>query len=149
MDADELIDALELEPHPEGGWFRETWRDRPADGSRGAGTAIYFLLRKGEQSRWHRVDAAEIWHFHDGAPLLLEYEPESESASASESGQPITAAVLGTGIDRGERPQIVVPKGAWQRARSLGEWTLVGCTVSPAFQFDGFELAPPDADLPG
>ncbi|MCA9758464.1 MAG: cupin domain-containing protein [Candidatus Eisenbacteria bacterium] len=140
MDADELIDALELEPHPEGGWFRETWRDLPGEGSRGAGTAIYFLLRKGEQSRWHRVDAAEIWHFYQGSPLLLEYEPEP--------GQPIMAAILGTDLGRGERPQIVIPSGAWQRAWSLGEWTLVGCTVSPAFQFEGFELAPPDTQLP-
>jgi predicted cupin superfamily sugar epimerase len=121
---DELIARLGLSPHPEGGYFRETWRDVPASG-RGAGTAIYFLLRAGEENRWHRVDAVEIWHHYDGAPLLLWIDDEAPRS-----------------LDR-STPQIVVPARAWQRARSTGEYTLVGCTVSPAFEMDGFELAPP------
>ncbi|MEZ4650440.1 MAG: cupin domain-containing protein [Candidatus Eisenbacteria bacterium] len=140
MNADDIITALGLGPHPEGGWYRETWRHEPGDGSRGAGTAIYFLLRAGECSQWHRVDAAEVWHFHAGAPLQLEFEDGPGGA--------IAPAVLGTDLGAGARPQIVIPAGAWQRARSLGEWTLVGCTVSPAFRFGGFELAPPGAGLP-
>jgi predicted cupin superfamily sugar epimerase len=123
--ADEIIARLALEPHPEGGHYRETWRDTPAAGGRGAGTAIYFLLRAGEESRWHRVDAVEIWHYHDGAPLQLwidDARPVEVNASW---------------------PQAIVPALAWQRARSMGEYTLVGCTVLPAFEFAGFEMAPP------
>ena len=137
MDATEIIERLDLEPHPEGGAFRETWRDTPADGSRGSGTAIYYLLREGERSRRHRVDAAEIWHFHAGSPLELMIE--------SEDGVP-ERRVLGTDLRAGEAPQILVPPGAWQSARSLGAWTLVGCTVSPAFLFEHFELDPEDHD---
>lgn len=127
--ADALIEVLGLERHPEGGWFRETWRDPDVDGARGSGTAIYFLLRAGERSHWHRVDAVEIWHHYDGDPLEL----------AVEGASPI---VLGPAIAAGQVPQAIVPAGAWQSARSLGAWTLVGCTVSPAFRFEGFELAP-------
>jgi predicted cupin superfamily sugar epimerase len=132
MDADEIIDALELRPHPEGGWFAETWRDegRP----RGAGTAIYFLLRAGERSHWHRVDAAETWHHYAGAPLEL---------AIARDGGPVTTAVLGIDLAAGQRPQATVPAGAWQAAVSTGPFTLVGCTVAPAFEFEGFELAPP------
>ena len=124
-DADEIIARLQLKPHPEGGHYRETWRDAPADGGRGAGTAIYFLLREGEESRWHRVDAAEIWHHYDGAPLDL-WIDDARPVSLSRSW-----------------PQVIVPVNAWQRARSSGAYTLVGCTVSPAFEFSGFEMAPP------
>jgi len=131
--ADEIIRTLRLEPHPEGGWFRETWRE--ASTPRGHGTAIYFLLREGECSRWHRVDAAEIWHFYAGAPLELSTSPDREGA--------VSHTVLGPDLGAGERPQVVVPAGAWQAARPLGVFTLVGCTVSPAFEFRGFELAPP------
>lgn len=134
-EADAIIRMLNLQPHPEGGHFVETWRDRPADGSRGSGTAIYFLLRDGERSHWHKVDATEIWHWHAGAPLTL---------SISEDGVNSRDIALGPDLVSGQRPQGIVPKDAWQAARSQGAWTLVGCTVSPAFDFAGFELAPKD-----
>jgi len=127
--ADELIERLGLAPHPEGGWFRETWRDPDVDGRRGSGTAIYFLLRAGERSHWHRVDAAEVWHHYAGDPLELSIGRDRR-------------VVLGPDVAAGEVPQAVVPAGEWQAARSLGAFTLVGCTVSPAFRFEGFELAP-------
>lgn len=129
-----IIRALGLEPHPEGGHFVETWRAAAPAGERGSGTAIYYLLREGEVSAWHRVDATEIWHFHAGAPLEL---------GISEDGRSLRTTVLGADIAAGERPQAIVPPFAWQSAKSLGAWTLVGCTVSPAFEFSGFELAPP------
>lgn len=129
---EELIKVLDLRPHPEGGFYRETWRDRPEGGGRGAGTAIYFLLPAGVENRWHRVDAAEIWHFYAGSPLELLIARDGEAA---------TSQVLGTNLFEGERPQLEVPPGAWQRARTLGPWTLVGCTVSPAFEFSRFEIA--------
>jgi uncharacterized protein len=129
-----IIEALGLIPHPEGGHYAEVWRDVPPGGRRGAGSSIYFFLQAGEVSAWHRVDAAEIWHFHAGAPLEL---------AISTDGATVTALRLGIDVARSERPQAVVPMGAWQRARSLGDWTLVGCTVAPAFTFEGFELAPP------
>lgn len=132
-EAEEIVRLLNLKPHPEGGWFGETWRHSPPDGGRGAGTAIYYLLGAGEVSRWHRVDAAEIWHFYAGAPLALTLSRDGESS------EPLR---LGPDLAAGERPQLLVPAGAWQTARSLGAWTLVGCTVSPAFEFAGFELAP-------
>jgi uncharacterized protein len=131
-EAEQVIAALGLAPHPEGGLFRETFRDTPRAGERGASTAIYYLLRAGEVSRWHRIDAVEIWHWYAGAPLLL---------SMSTDGRGRETLRLGGGIAAGERPQAAVPAWAWQSARSLGAWTLVGCTVAPAFQFAGFELA--------
>jgi uncharacterized protein len=128
MTADELIRALGLTPHPEGGQYRETFRDAGS-------TAIYFLLRAGERSHWHRVrHAAEAWHFYSGAPLEL---------SLSADGRRFETLTLGLDFARGERPQAVVPAGAWQAARTLGDFTLVGCTVAPPFRFDDFELAPP------
>ncbi|GMV40447.1 MAG: cupin [Myxococcales bacterium] len=132
--ADEVIALLGLQPHPEGGHFVETWRAVDPAGGRGAGTAIYFLLAAGERSHWHRVDAAEVWHWYAGAPLELR---------VSADGVAERVAVLGGDLNSGERPQHVVPAGAWQAAASLGAWTLVGCTVSPAFEFAGFELASP------
>jgi hypothetical protein len=132
-DADAIIRRLELQPHPEGGHYRETFRHVPAEGGRGAMTAIYFLLREGEASRWHRVDAAEIWHWYAGAALDL---------SIATGDGPATTQMLGPDLAAGALPQIVVPPGAWQAARSRGAWTLVGCTVGPAFEFAGFELAP-------
>ncbi|NIK48646.1 hypothetical protein FHS46_002963 [Variibacter gotjawalensis] len=121
-----------MKPHPEGGHFRETFRDAAAlTSGRAASTAIYFLLARGERSRWHRVDAAEAWHYYAGAPLALRYE---------ENGA-LTRAVLGNDLAAGERPQAVVPAHAWQDAESLGDWTLVGCTVAPGFDFAGFEMA--------
>jgi predicted cupin superfamily sugar epimerase len=132
-DANEAVRLLGLVAHPEGGWYRETWRDSPEAGGRGAGTAIYYLLRTGEVSHWHRVDATEVWHFYAGEPLEL---------SLSADGASVERLVLGTDLTAGERPQHVVPAGVWQSARPLGAWALVGCTVSPAFEFPGFELAP-------
>lgn len=141
LTADDVIHILDLAPHPEGGHFRETFRDTAEAGQRAASSAIYFLLKAGEQSHWHVVDAAEAWHFYAGDALLLETSPP---------GAPIESIRLGPRLDYGERPQAIVPKGHWQRARSLGAWTLVGCTVAPAFTFDGFTLAAPDfsPDLP-
>ncbi len=135
MTADEVIALLGLQPHPEGGWYTETWRDAADPGSRAAGSAIYFLLRAGEVSHWHRVDAAEVWHHYAGGPLEL---------AISDDGISVRSMVLGDALGAGHRPQAVVPPGAWQAARPLGAWTLVGCTVSPAFEFAGFELAPPE-----
>ena len=139
MDAASVIGQLDLKPHPEGGHFRETFRDpAPAgesDAKRAASTAIYYLLAAGEYSHWHRVDAAEVWHWYAGAPLIL---------TISENGHDAGAQVLGCDFAARQRPQIVVPAGAWQTAESLGAWTLVGCTVAPGFEFAGFEMAPPD-----
>ena len=135
MDAAAVIDRLGLQPHPEGGHFRETWRHDPGDGSRGAGTAIYFLLAAGERSHWHRVDAAELWLYHAGAPLRLDLAPDDAG--------PVRELVLGADLAADQEPQRLVPAGWWQAAASLGHWTLVSCTVSPAFTFEHFELAPP------
>jgi predicted cupin superfamily sugar epimerase len=135
--AEEIIAALGLKPHPEGGHFRETHRDeRQLAGGRAAGTAIYYLLKAGERSHWHRVDATEIWHWYAGAPLCL--------AITDTAGAKVTIHTLGPALGTGARPQIIVPAGAWQSAESLGSFTLVGCTVTPGFDFSGFELAPPD-----
>jgi predicted cupin superfamily sugar epimerase len=135
LSADEVIRILELAPHPEGGHFRETFRESAKAGERAASTAIYFLLKAGEQSHWHKVDAAEVWHYYAGDPLLLETAPPSGN---------ISGLRLGASIETGERPQATVLPNHWQRARSLGAWTLVGCTVAPGFTFDGFILAAPD-----
>jgi predicted cupin superfamily sugar epimerase len=136
LPATEIIRLLDLKPHPEGGHFRETFRDaRGVDNGRAASTAIYFLLARGERSHWHRIDAVEVWHYCAGAPLVLEM--------AAESG-PIRRMKLGPDIAMGERPQGVVPAGHWQAAESLGDWTLVGCTVAPGFEFDAFEITPKD-----
>jgi predicted cupin superfamily sugar epimerase len=126
LEADRLIALLDLKPHPEGGHFRETFRDK--NEGRAHSTAIYFLLKAGEVSRWHRVDAVEVWHFYRGAPLELRIGKQTY--------------VLGPNIDEAQALQIVVPAGAWQAARSLGDYTLVGCTVAPGFEFERFELAP-------
>jgi len=133
--AADIITTLSLQPHPEGGHYRETWRDRPADGSRGAGTAIYYLLCAGEISRWHRIDATEVWHWYAGAPLLLRIAREHAPHTQWRLGPPLAGDAL---------PQRIVPSGIWQSAQSEGAWTLVGCTVSPAFDFQRFELAPTD-----
>lgn len=135
--AAELIDALGLQPHPEGGFYRETFRDALpslSEARRSASTAIYFLLPAGVTSRWHRVDAAEVWHFYAGSPLLLRFV----DPMASQHAETVT---LGGDVGAGERPQAVVPAGHWQQAVSLGAYTLVGYTVAPAFQFDRFEIA--------
>ena len=140
MTADEIISALRLAPHPEGGWYRETWAAEEKVGKRAAGTCIYFLLKEGERSHWHRVDAAEIWHFYLGAPLTLRI-------AETEAG-PAKTCKLGPSIADGAFPQFIVPANAWQSAETTGAFTLIGCTVSPGFQFSGFELAPPGFDIP-
>ena len=132
MNADEVIAFYGLEPHPEGGHYFETFRAWAPNGGRGAISAIYYLLKAGETSAWHRIDAIEIWHHHAGAPLRL---------SLCSDGMTVTERLLGTGETA--EPQAVVPVGCWQSAVSLGDWTFVGCTVAPGFQFSGFELAPP------
>jgi len=130
--AAEIIRRLELEPHPEGGHYRETFRDPHAVNGRAASTSIYFLLQRGERSHWHRIDAVETWHYYLGAPLKL-----SIVNGASEE-----IIRLGPDIANDETPQVTVPARAWQAAETTGDWTLVGCTVAPGFEFSGFELAP-------
>jgi len=132
MKADDIIRELGLEPHPEGGHFRETFRDSAGPGRRAASTAIYYLLKAGESSHWHRVDASETWHFYAGDPLELALSPDEIA---------IERHVLGPDIAKHQRPQLVVPAGVWQSARPLGAFTLVGCTVAPGFEFSGFEMA--------
>lgn len=131
--AEEVVRLLGLEPHPEGGFYRETYRSPAPAGARSPSTAIYYLLRAGDLSAWHRVDADEIWHLYAGDALEL---------SISLDGHARAVHRLGLDLAAGERPQAVVPRGAWQSARSLGAWTLVGATVAPGFEFAGFELAP-------
>ncbi len=134
LTAADVIRLLDLKPHPEGGHFRETFRDtRLVEDNRAASTAIYFLLARGERSHWHRVDAVEMWHWCAGAPLELEI---------SQSEGRIERVTLGNDLASGQRPQALVPAHAWQAAESLGGWTLCGCTVAPGFEFKRFELAP-------
>ena len=133
MTAAEVIELLGLKPHPEGGHYRETWRADAKNGERPCGTAIYYLLKAGETGRWHRVDSDEIWHWHGGGPLRL---------TVSAQGRDTARHILGPDLAAGERPQIIVPKLCWQMAEPLGAWTLAGCTVSPGFEFGGFEMAP-------
>jgi uncharacterized protein len=133
--AAEIIARLDLRPHPEGGHYRETFRDPRGDAAgRAFSTAIYFLLARGERSHWHRIDAVEIWHYYAGSALTLRI--------ADDSGE--HAVMLGPDLTAGQRPQAIVPALAWQAAESSGDWTLVGCTVAPAFEFAKFEMAPKD-----
>ncbi len=134
LSAGTVREALRLAPHPEGGAFREIWRDAPKSGGRGAATSIFFLLEAGERSHWHRVDAAELWIWQAGAPLALEIGGDGYRKSQIH---------LGPNLSAGEILQGVVAAGQWQAAKSLGAWTLVSCVVAPAFEFSGFELAPP------
>jgi predicted cupin superfamily sugar epimerase len=139
LTAAEIIARLDLKPHPEGGHYRETFRDgRTETDGRAASTAILFLLGRGERSHWHRIDAAEIWHYHAGSALLLDIA----------DGDLRQRVRLGPDIGEGETPQAIVPAHAWQAASSTGDWTLVGCTVAPGFDFKTFELAPPDFEPP-
>jgi predicted cupin superfamily sugar epimerase len=133
--ADEIIRKLELQPHPEGGFYRRTFEDSVTHDGRPASTAIYYLLAAGMKSHWHRIDAIEVWHYYAGAPIEL---------SLSEDGGVTETFRLGGDVLAGEQPQVIVPTGSWQAARSLGDWTLVGCTVAPGFRFEGFELAAPE-----
>jgi predicted cupin superfamily sugar epimerase len=136
MTAEQVVQRLGLSPHPEGGWFRETFRDASELDGRAASTAIYYLLAAGQVSHWHRVtDAAEVWCFHTGAPLKLSLAPFS--------GGRAEAVILSADLEAGHHPQAVVPAADWQSARSLGDWTLVSCTVAPGFEFSKFEMAPP------
>ena len=137
-ESERIIALLSLVPHPEGGHYRQMFEDAPAANRRAHSTAIYYLLRAGEISRPHRIDAAEIWHFYRGDPLEL---------VIAEEGGKAERRVLGSAIEKGERPQLVVPPRAWQAARPLGNFSLVGCTVAPGFQFSRFEIAPPDFRL--
>ena len=135
LSAADIIARLSLKPHPEGGHYRETFRDERVDGNgRSVSTAIYFLLSRGERSHWHRIDAAEIWHHYAGSALTLQI--------ADDQGQ--RRVRLGPDLASGERPQAIVPVQAWQAAETTGDWTLVGCTVAPGFDFARFELAPKD-----
>lgn len=134
--AQHLIERLGLAPHPEGGWFRETWRDAPPTaGERPRGTAILFLLEAGQRSHWHRVDGAELWLWHAGSPLWI-------GQSVTDAG-PVTATIHGPDVLAGQSPQVLVPSGHWQATEARDGWGLVSCTVTPGFTFDGFELAPP------
>jgi predicted cupin superfamily sugar epimerase len=131
--AADIIARLELKPHPEGGHYRETFRDPRTDANgRSRSTAIYFLLARGERSHWHRIDAVEIWHYHAGSALMLQIAENGDQHSVR----------LGPDLAAGERPQAIVPAQAWQAAESTGDWTLVGCTVAPGFDFATFEMAP-------
>lgn len=132
--AQEIIATLSMQPHPEGGWYTETFRDDHG-GARGHSTAIYYLLEAGQRSHWHRVkDAAEAWHYYAGAPLALHRSDDGESEET---------IILGVDLAKGERPQAVIPANSWQSAESLGAFTLVGCTVAPGFTFEQFEMAAP------
>lgn len=137
MDADAIIKHLDLQPHPEGGWYRKTHIDDAKP--RAHGTCIYFLLKAGESSHWHKVDATEIWHYYAGAPLIL-------SLSKTDAG-PASEHLLTPDLTKGA-PQLIVPIHHWQKAKTTGAFTLVGCTVSPGFSFDGFTLAAPEFDIP-
>ena len=137
MTAQDIIDRLALEPHPEGGFYRQTWRAE--NEGRAVGTCIYFLLKDGGHSHWHKVDATEIWLYHAGAPLVL-------SLSETDEG-PAVDHLLTPDLSEGE-PQLIVPEGHWQAARTTGDYTLVSCTVSPGFEFEGFTLAAPDFEIP-
>ena len=134
-DAHALIEALDLQPHPEGGWYRETWRADAVGGDRATATAILFLLDAGERSHWHKVDATELWLFHSGSALQLR-------VAASDAG-PVETVRLGPDVLAGDQPQLRIPPGHWQSAEAEGGWALVSCIVSPGFEFDGFTLAPP------
>lgn len=133
--AKDVIFTLGMQRHPEGGWYARTFEDQAnGDDGRSRSTAIYYLLESDDVSHWHRVDAVEVWHFYAGAPLSLSIS----------DGNSVDTHVLGADLAIGQRPQLVVPHMAWQSARTTGDWTLVGCTVAPGFQFSGFELADPD-----
>lgn len=140
MRASDVIQSLNLAPHPEGGWYRQTWQAAADGDARPTGTAIYYLLESHQKSHWHHVDAVEIWHYYAGAPLIL--------SIADDDNGPSRNITLGPNLIANERPQFIVTKHQWQSARTTGDWTLVGCTVSPGFQFDGFTLADPDFAIP-
>lgn len=135
LGAREIIRLLNMAEHPEGGWYAETWRDPQEHDGRSVGTSIYYLLEAGDVSGWHRVDAAEIWHWYAGGPLALTRSTDGTLSTT-------TSMQLGPDLRAGQRPQSIIPANAWQTAESLGAWTLCGCTVAPGFEFSGFEMAP-------
>lgn len=139
MNAEQIVEILDLAPHPEGGWYRQSWQAE--NDGRPWGTSIYFLLKAGERSHWHTVDAEEIWFFHSGDPLCLSISDTAEG--------PRRDQILGPDLAAGQLPQLLVPTGHWQAARTTGSFTLVSCTVTPGFQFEGFTLAEPGFDIPG
>jgi uncharacterized protein len=139
--AADIIARLELRPHPEGGHYRETFRDCRTDAQgRALSTVIYFMLARGERSPWHRIDAVEVWHYYAGSALILRIANEGCASHTIR---------LGPDVATGERPQAIVPADAWQSAESTGDWTLIGCTVAPGFEFAKFELAEPYWFPPG
>ena len=134
MTADQIIKFLQLQPHPEGGWYKQTWKSEDTLSGRASGTSIYFLLKAGEISHWHKIDSVEIWHYYDGSPLILRI--------ANEDNTEIATKILGPNLAKSQSPQILVNKNLWQSAETTGDYTLVGCTVSPGFEFSKFTLAP-------
>ena len=134
VSGNEIIRLLDLQPHPEGGWYRQTFKDTPVDQDRPNSTAIYYMLQAEERSAWHKIDAVEVWHYYAGAPLRLSIS----------DGHSVDEHTLGADLENGQRPQVVVLRFAWQSAVSMGDFTLVGCTVAPGFEFAGFELAASD-----
>ena len=134
MTADQIIKFLQLQPHPEGGWYKQTWKSEDTLSGRASGTSIYFLLKAGEISHWHKIDSVEIWHYYDGSPLTLRI--------ANEDNNEIATKILGPNLAKLQSPQILVNKNLWQSAETTGDYTLVGCTVSPGFEFSKFTLAP-------
>ncbi|MET3650262.1 cupin domain-containing protein [Phyllobacterium ifriqiyense] len=130
-----IIESLSMQPHPEGGWYTETFRDTNEVAQSVHSTAIYFLLAEGQRSHWHRLtNATEVWHFYMGSPLEL---------SLWQEGGAVSRVILGPDLESLQRPQVIIPRGMWQSAAPLGEFTLAGCTVAPGFSFSDFELAPP------
>ena len=134
MTAAQIIKFLQLQPHPEGGWYKQTWKSEDTLSGRASGTSIYFLLKAGEISHWHKIDSVEIWHYYDGSPLILRI--------ATEDNNEIATKILGPNLAKSQSPQILVNKNLWQSAETTGDYTLVGCTVSPGFEFSKFTLAP-------
>ena len=139
MTADQIIKFLQLQPHPEGGWYKQTWKSEDTLSGRASGTSIYFLLKAGEISHWHKIDSVEIWHYYDGSPLILRI--------ANEGNNEIATKILGPNLAKSQSPQILVNKNLWQSAETTGDYTLVGCTVSPGFEFSKFTLAPKNFKL--
>ena len=139
MTANQIIEFLQLQPHPEGGWYKQTWKSEDTLSGRASGTSIYFLLKAGEISHWHKIDSVEIWHYYDGSPLILRI--------ANEENTEIATKILGPKLAKSQSPQILVNKNLWQSAETTGDYTLVGCTVSPGFEFSKFTLAPKNFKL--
>ena len=141
MNADQIIKFLQLKPHPEGGWYKQTWKSEDTLSGRASGTSIYFLLKAGEVSHWHKIDSVEIWHYYHGSPLILR--------TAKNQTSQVKTQILGPDLIKSHAPQILVNKNLWQSAETTGDYTLVGCTVSPGFEFSKFILAPENFKIKG